>query len=153
MSKNLARIIDEKIKLENLIEEILYDAAYAERFIAKPNNNRCPNMYKLLETYYDKKDWGFHVEPKMVIRATPRQMTRYSLAIDLLLEIQHDVIDNPIEARKILWLKANKISWVRLAKMFSMHRTTIKRKYETILELLANKIRLNVDKYDKVFSI
>lgn len=153
MSKNLARIIEEKIKLEKLIEEILFDAAYAERFIAKPNNNRCPTMYKLLETYYDKKDWGFHVEPKLILRATPKQMTRYGLAIDLLLELKHDVTDNPIEARKILWLRANKFSWVKLAKMFSMHRTTIKRKYETILELLANKIRINVDKYDKVFSI
>lgn len=152
MQKNLTRIIEEKIKLEKEIESILYDAAFCERFIAKPNNNRCPTMYKLLETYYDKADWGFHEKPKLKLRASPRQMTRYDLAIDLLLEITDEVFENPIEARKLLWLRANRFAWTKLGKMFGYHRVRIKQRYETILERLANKIRINIDKYDRLFS-
>lgn len=151
MSKSLVRLIEEKIKLESTIENILYDAAYCEKFLSKPNNNRFPSMYKLLETYYDRADWGYHAKPKMVLRANPRQMTRYDIAIDLLLEIKNDVYENPMLARKLLWLRANRFAWTKLGKMFGYHRTTIKNMYQTILEQLANKIRLNVDKYDKLF--
>ena len=46
MQKSLERIIEEKIKLEAMIVEILDDAAYAERFVTKPNNRRSPSMYR-----------------------------------------------------------------------------------------------------------
>ena len=38
MRKSIERIIEEKLKLEELVVEILSDAAYAERFISKPSN-------------------------------------------------------------------------------------------------------------------
>ena len=84
-----------------MIVEILDDAAYAERFISKPNNRRCPSMYKILDYCYDKKDLGYYDKPKLILRATPRQMTRYSLALDILLEIDRSISDNPREDRKI----------------------------------------------------
>ena len=96
MLKSIEKVIEEQIKLEKLIVQILDDAAYAERFIAAPNNKRCPSMYQVLESYYDKKDWGFHVKPKLVLRATPRQMTRYELALDILLMIEDDVSEDPL---------------------------------------------------------
>ena len=114
MRKSIERIIEEKLKLEELVVEILSDAAYAERFISKPNNNRCPSMYKLLETHYDPKDWGYHARPKLVMRATPKQMTRYSFAIDILILVDKDISDNPILDRKLLWLRANRIKWTSL---------------------------------------
>ena len=55
MRKSLERVIEEKIKLEAMIVDILDDAAYAERFITKPNNKRCPSMYKILDYCYEKK--------------------------------------------------------------------------------------------------
>ena len=152
MQKSLERVIEEKIKLEAMIVEILDDAAYAERFISKPNNRRCPSMYKILDYCYDKKDLGFYDKPKLVLRATPRQMTRYSLALDLLLEIDRSISDNPREDRKILWLRANRFQWTKLGKMFGYHRTTIKRMYETILDKLSNKLKNNLYIYDKIFN-
>jgi hypothetical protein len=152
MQKSLERVIEEKIKLEAMIVEILDDAAYAERFISKPNNRRCPSMYKILDYCYDKKDLGFYDKPKLVLRATPRQMTRYSLALDLLLEIDRSISDNPREDRKILWLRANRFQWTKLGKMFGYHRTTIKRMYETILDKLSNKLKNNLYIYDKIFK-
>ena len=72
----LEKIIEEKIKLISYITDILDDAAYAEKFISKPHNRNCPSMYKILDYCYDKKDLGFYDKPKLVLRATPRQMTR-----------------------------------------------------------------------------
>ena len=152
MQKSLERIIEEKIKLEAMIVEILDDAAYAERFVTKPNNRRSPSMYKILDYCYDKKDIGFYDKPKLVLRATPRQMTRYSLALDLLLEIDRSISDNPREDRKILWLRANRFQWTKLGKMFGYHRTTVKRMYETILDKLSNKLKNNLYIYDKIFK-
>ena len=109
-------------------------------------------MYKIVDYCYDKKDMGYYEKPKLVLRATPRQMTRYGLALDILLEIDKKVSDNPREARKILWLRANRFQWTKLGKMFGYHRTTVKRMYETILDKLCNKLKNNLYIYDKIFN-
>ena len=153
----LGRAIEKQLNVEKNIIRILDDAAYAEKFLSKPNNKRCPSMFQLIEetcgyTKYDKEDYGYHVNNKLKLRATPRQMTHYGLAIDLLLMIKEDVSDDPVFARKLLWLRASRIPFTKLAKLYGFHRTTLKRKYEIILERLAEKVRINfIDKYDKVF--
>ena len=152
MRKSLERVIEEKIKLEAMIVDILDDAAYAERFISKPNNKRCPSMYKILDYCYEKKDIGYYDKPKLVLRATPRQMTRYNLALDILMEIDKTVSDNPREARKLLWLRANRFKWTKLGNFFGYHRTTVKRMYENILDKLSNKLKNNLYIYDKIFK-
>ena len=152
MRKSLERVIEEKIKLEAMIVDILDAAAYAERFISKPNNKRCPSMYKILDHCYEKKDIGYYDKPKLVLRATPRQMTRYNLALDILMEIDQTVSDNPREARKLLWLRANRFKWTKLGNFFGYHRTTVKRMYENILDKLSNKLKNNLYIYDKIFN-
>ena len=151
MLRTIDNVIEEQIKLEKLIIEILDDAAYAERFIAAPNNNRVPSMYQVLESYYDKKDWGFHVKPKLVMRATPRQMTRYELALDILLLIEDDISDDPSLDRKLFWMRANRFKWTKLAKFFGFHRITIKNRYIKVLDKLSNKLKNSFDKLDRLF--
>ena len=152
MQKKLEVIIEEKIKLESYIIDILDDAAYAERFISKPHNKNCPSMYRILDYCYDKKDLGYYDKPKMILRATPRQMTRYNLAIDILMEIDKTVSDNPRVARKLMWLRANRFNWTKLGRFFGYHRTTIKKMYEIILDKLSNKLKNNLYIYDKIFK-
>ena len=152
MRKSIERIIEEKLKLEELVVEILSDAAYAERFISKPNNNRCPSMYKLLDFIRERKDIGFYDRPKLILRATPRQMTRYGLAIDILLLIEKDISDDPNLDRKLLWLRANRFQWTKLGRFFGFHRTTIKRRYEIVLDKLCIKLKNNFDNFDKIFN-
>ena len=152
MRKSIERIIEEKLKLEELVIEILNDAAYAERFISKPNNKNCPSMYKLLDFIRERKDIGFYDRPKLILRATPRQMTRYGLAIDILLLIEKDISDDPNLDRKLLWLRANRFKWTKLGRFFGFHRTTIKRRYETILDKLCVKLKNNFDNLDKIFN-
>ena len=152
MRKSIERIIEEKLKLEELVVEILSDAAYAERFISKPNNKNCPSMYKLLDFIRERKDIGFYDRPKLILRATPRQMTRYGLAIDILLLIEKDISDDPNLDRKLMWLRANRFKWTKLGRFFGFHRTTIKRRYETVLDKLCNKLKNNFDNFDKIFN-
>ena len=153
----ISKAIEKQLNVEKNIIRILDDAAYAEKFLSKPNNKRCPSMFQLIETTcgytkYDKEDYGYHVNNKMKLRATPRQMTHYGLAIDFLLDVKDDISDNPVEDRKLLWLRANRIKWSTLSKMFGKHRTTVKRNYEIVLARLATKINdKHLDKYDKIF--
>ena len=149
--------IERQLNCEKNIIRILDDAAFAEKFLAKPNNKRCPTMYQLIETAcgyepYDKEDYGYHVDNKLKLRATPRQMTHYGLATDMILEVKEDISDDPVLDRKLLWLRANRIKWSTMAKMFGKHRTTVKKMYEIILNRLATKINATMlDKYDKFF--
>ena len=135
------------------IINILADAAIAERFIRAPNNKRCPSMYQILETYYDKKDWGYHAEPKLKLRGTPKQMQNYDTAIDLLLMIDTDISEDPVLMRKISWMRANRNKWTSIGKYFGIHRTTVKRMYDRVLDKLSNKvITQSVDILVKKFS-
>ena len=152
MRKSIERIIEEKLKLEELVVEILSDAAYAERFLSKPNNKNCPSMYKLLDFIREKKDIGYYDRPKLILRATPRQMTRYGLAIDILLLIEKDISDDPNLDRKLLWLRANRFQWTKLGRFFGFHRITIKRRYQTLLDKLCIKLKNNFDNFDKIFN-
>ena len=152
MRKSIEKIIEEKIKLTELVVEILSDAAYAERFISKPSNKNVPSMYKLLDFIRERKDIGFYDRPKLILRATPRQMTRYGLAIDILLMIEKDISDDPNLDRKLMWLRANRFKWTKLGRFFGFHRTTIKRRYETLLDKLCIKLKNNFDNFDKIFN-
>ena len=152
MKKSLERLIEEKIKLTELVVEILSDAAYAERFISKPNNNRQPSMYKLLDFIRERKDIGFYDRPKLILRATPKQMTRYSLALDILCMIDKDISDDPNLDRKLIWLRANRFQWTKLGRFFGFNRITIKRRYETLLDKLCIKLKNNFDNLDKIFN-
>ena len=152
MRKSLEKLIEEKLKLEELVVEILNDAAYAERFISKPNNKNCPSMYKLLDFIRERKDIGFYDRPKLILRATPKQMTRYGLAIDILLMIEKDISDDPNLDRKLMWLRANRFKWTKLGRFFGFHRVTIKRRYETLLDKLCIKLKNNFDNFDKIFN-
>jgi len=147
--------VDQYIKVRKNIILIMNDAGSCERFLTKPNNKRCPSMYQLLETYvgYDKKDWGYYVAPKLKLRATPKQMTNYETAIDLLLMIDDKLFDDPLLMRKILWLKATRNSYSAIGRYLIYHRTTIRRMYNNILDKLANKIISNsIDIIDKKFT-
>ncbi|BCV08576.1 MAG: hypothetical protein CM15mL9_060 [uncultured marine virus] len=105
MRKSIERIIEEKLKLEELVVEILSDAAYAERFISKLKQN-VPSMYKLLDFIREKKDIGFYDRPKLILRATPRQMTRYGLAFRYSFVDRKDISDDPNLDRKLYVLRA-----------------------------------------------
>jgi len=140
MSSKIDHDLNQYLYVRSNVVNILDDAARAERFLAAPNNKRCPSMYKLLETYYDQRDWGYHVTPKLKIRATPKQIQNYDTAIDLLLMIDETLTDEPVLMRKVMWLKANRMKWTSIGKYFGIHRSTVKRMYDNVLDKLITKI-------------
>ena len=155
MLSKIEHELNEYIKVRKNIVLIMNDAGSCERFLSKPNNKRCPSMYQLLESYvgYDKKDWGYHVTPKLKLRATPRQMTNYETAIDLLLLVDESICDDPLLMRKIIWLRATRNSFTAIGKYLVYHRTTIKRMYDNVLDKLSNKIvSESVDIINKMFT-
>ena len=154
MKKNVVQLqgIINQIDFEYQIVRLLEDAVYCERFLAKPNNRSCPSMYQIIETSYDKEDIGYYIK-NLKLRATPRQITRYEFVIDLLLMIKEDIYEDPIMARRLLWMRASHYKWTKLAKHFGFHRTTLKNNYKRILELLAQKVKKNIsfDKLDRIY--
>ena len=151
MSTRIEYELDKYIKVRKNLEVIFDDAARAERFIARPNNNRCPSMYQIIETGYLPTEFGYY-EKKLKLRATPKQMTNYDLAIDLLCMVDQ-VSEDPLLDKKILWLKAKRNSFTRIGKYLVYHRTTIKRMYDNILDKLTNKIiKESLDILVKKFS-
>ena len=153
MSSKIDHEVNQYLFVRTNIVNILADAAIAERFIRAPSNKRCPSMYQMLETYYDKKDWGYHVEPTLKLRGTPKQMQNYDTAIDLLLMIDTDISEDPVLMRKISWMRANRNKWTSIGKYFGIHRTSVKRMYDKVLDKLSNKIIIeSVDILIKKFS-
>ena len=153
MSSKIDHELNQYLFVRSNIVNILADAAIAERFIRAPSNNRCPSMYQMLETYYDKKDWGYYAEPKLKLRGTPKQMQNYDTAIDLLLMIDTDITEDPVLMRKISWMRANRNKWTVIGKYFGIHRTSVKRMYDKVLDKLSNKIIADsVDILIKKFS-
>ena len=135
----------------NNIVNLFEDAARTERFISKPRHPGAPTMYDILITSYDKSDIGYY-QKQLKLRASPRQITRWEFAIDMLMLVDKDIVDNPIEVREMIWMRAKKYKWTELAKHFGYHRTTIKRMYGTIIDKLSNKLKNNLYIYDKIFK-
>ena len=107
-------------------------------------------MYQLIETSYLNSEPGYWDKAKLKLRATPKQMTNYDTAIDLLLLIDDTISDDPLLMRKIVWLKATRNSFSSIGRYLIYHRTTIKRMYDKILDKLSEKIiKECLDIYDK----
>ena len=151
MKKLDEQILNKDIYTEAQLRILLEDAVYTERFISKPNNNRVPAMYKIIECSYDEQDYGYYIASYKG-KATPRQLSRYNFAVEVMLLIKSDVDEDPVFARKLVWMKANRFPMTKLAKMFGFHRTTLKIKYQTILDRLVKKINasFSFDRLDKL---
>jgi len=133
-----------KIRLVKLIE-ILESAGQCERLMSKPKAPGSPAMWDLLEMSYDKKDIGYYEKAPLKLRANPKQMTCWDLAIDLLILVE-------LQDRRLLWARAMRFSWVALAKQFGCHRHTIKKKYvSALINMEQQAINKNMlDKIDKI---
>ena len=147
---SIHKIIEQDILTISYLSNLFDDAARTERYIAKPKHPGSPTMYDLLVTSYDKKDIGYY-KKELKFRATPRQISRWELAIEVLMYVDKDIVDNPIEVREMIWMRAKKYKWTELARHFGYHRTTIKNRYLTILGKLVDKLKGKI-KFDYLAS-
>ena len=148
---NLAVKLKEQISNEIQIIHLLDEAAFTERFLSKPKPPHAPSMYDLITTSYTEDEVGYY-KKELKLRATPRQITRWEFAIDILLMIMPDISKDPVFDRKLMWLRANRFKWSKISKLIGMHRTTLRLRYEKVLEQLTRKVKAEI-KFDKLNRI
>ena len=148
---NLAVKLKEQISNEIQIIHLLDEAAFTERFLSKPKPPKAPTMYDLITTSYSPEDIGFY-KRELKLRATPRQISRWEFAIDVLLLIDKDICEDPLMYRKLFWLRANRFKWSKLGRYFGYNRTTLKRMYQKVLEQLSRKVKKQI-KFDTLNRI
>lgn len=148
---NLEFKLKEEISNEIQISHLLDEAAFTERFLSKPKPPHAPSMYDLITTSYTKEEVGYY-KTELKMRATPRQITRWEFAIDVLLMIMPDISKDPVFDRKLVWFRANRFKWSKISKFLGMHRTTLRLRYEKLLEQLTRKVKAEI-KFDKLNRI
>ena len=148
---NLGLKLKEEIANEIQIIHLLDEAAYTEKFLSKPKPPHAPSMYDLITTSYSEDEIGYY-KKELKLRATPRQITRWEFTIDVLLMIKPDISKDPVFDRKLVWLRANRFKWSRISKFLGMHRTTLRLRYERLLEQLTRKVKAEI-KFDKLNRI
>ena len=148
---NLGVKLKEEIANEIKIIHLLDEAAFTERFLSKPKPPHAPSMYDLITTSYTEDEVGYY-KKELIMRATPRQITRWEFAIDVLLMIKSDISKDPVFDRKLMWLRANRFKWSKISRFLGMHRTTLRLRYERLLEQLGRKVKTEI-KFDKLNKI
>ena len=148
---NLGLKLKEEIANEIKIIHLLDEAAFTEKFLSKPKPPHAPSMYDLITTSYSEDEIGYY-KKELKMRATPRQITRWEFAIDVLLMIMPDISKDPIFDRKLIWLRANRFKWSKISRFLGMHRTTLRLRYERLLEQLGRKVKAEI-KFDKLNRI
>jgi hypothetical protein len=51
-----------------------------------------------------------------------------------------------------VWLRANRFKWSRIARFLGSHRTTLKLRYDNLIQKLAKKVKDEI-KFDKLNRI
>jgi len=148
---NLGVKLKEEIANEIQIIHLLDEAAFTEKFLSKPKPPHAPSMYDLITTSYSEDEIGYY-KKELKIRATPRQITRWEFTIDVLLMIAPDISKDPIFDRKLVWFRANRFKWSKISRLLGMHRTTLRLRYEKLLDQLSKKIKKEI-KFDKLNRI
>ena len=148
---NIGEQLKQEITSERHIVRLLDDAAFTERFLSKPKPPKAPMMFDLITTSYSPDQIGYY-KNELKLRATPRQVTRWEFAIDVLLMITDDISKDPLLDRKLFWMRANRLKWSKLGRYFGYHRTTLKKRYETLLMKLSRKVHRQI-KFDTINRI
>ena len=137
---NLGIRLKEEIANEIQIIHLLDEAAFTERFLSKPKPPHAPSMYDLITTSYSPEDVGYY-KKELKMRATPRQISRWEFTIDVLLMIKPDISKDPVFDRKLVWLRANRFKWSKISRFLGMHRTTLRLRYQKLLEQLGRIVK------------
>ena len=148
---NLGVKLKEEIANEIKIIHLLDEAAFTEKFLSKPKPPHAPSMYDLITTSYSEDEIGYY-KKELIMRATARQITRWEFAIDVLLMIAPDISKDSVFDKKLVWRRANRFKWSKISRFLGMHRTTLRLRYEKLLDQLSKKVKKEI-KFDKLNRI
>ena len=116
-----------------------------ERLMSKPKAPSSPKMWDLLEMSYDPKDIGYYDKKQLRLRANPKQISCWEMAIELLAKLPN------VEKRRLVWARACRFNWSALGRQFGLHRVTVKKRYTTIILDLENSLpKSMLDRIDNI---
>ena len=87
--------VRDQITTANQIQVLLADAARTERYISKPRHPGSPSMYDLIIVSHTAEEMQYH-KKELKLVATPKQVSRWEFAIDILRLIDSKISKDPI---------------------------------------------------------
>lgn len=82
-------------------------------------------------------DWLNYGDGETKISISPRNISRWELALQLIQLINND------EDRKIIWLRSKRISWSKIGRQTALDRRKVKNKYSELLMTIIAKIKFS----------
>lgn len=124
---------------EHDLDQLYYDAFRTDERL--PNAIRKQKLTFWMEM--NRVDWLNYGDNELKISITPRSISRWELALQLIQLINNE------DDRKLIWLRGKRLSWSKIGRMIALDRRKVKNKYSELLMTIIYKIKSNYKLRDK----
>tara|TARA_R100001510_G_scaffold49306_1_gene47580 strand:- start:358 stop:780 length:423 start_codon:yes stop_codon:yes gene_type:complete len=124
---------------EHDLDQLYYDAFRTDERL--PNAIRKQKLTFWMEM--NRVDWLNYGDSEPKISITPRSISRWELALQLIQLVNNE------DDRKLVWLRGKRLSWSKIGRMIALDRRKVKNKYSEILMTIILKIKLNFKLQEK----
>jgi len=118
---------------EHDLDQLYYDAYLTDQ--------RMPSAFRKQKLTFwmemNRIDWLNYGDGETKISISPRNISRWELALQLIQLINND------EDRKIIWLRSKRISWSKIGRQTALDRRKVKNKYSELLMTIIAKIKFS----------
>ena len=124
---------------EQDLDQLYYDAFRTDERL--PNAIRKQKLTFWMEM--NRVDWLNYGDSELKISITPRNISRWELALKLIQLI------NNADDRKLIWLRGKRLSWSKIGRMIALDRRKVKNKYSELLMTIIARIKQNFKLQEK----
>ena len=124
---------------EHDLDQLYYDAYLTD--LRLPNALRKQKLTFWMDM--NRIDWLNYGDSEIKIGLSPRNISRWELALKLIQLINND------EDRKIIWLRSKRLSWSKIGRYTALDRRKVKNKYSELLMIIIAKIKQNFKLHEK----
>ena len=124
---------------EHDLDQLYYDAFRTDERL--PNAIRKQKLTFWMEM--NRVDWLNYGDSELKISITPRNISRWELALKLIQLI------NNADDRKLIWLRGKRLSWSKIGRMIALDRRKVKNKYSELLMTIIARIKQNFKLQEK----
>tara|TARA_R100001591_G_scaffold117204_1_gene136075 strand:- start:42 stop:464 length:423 start_codon:yes stop_codon:yes gene_type:complete len=124
---------------EHDLDQLYYDAFRTDERL--PNAIRKQKLTFWMEM--NRVDWLNYGDNEIKISITPRNISRWELALKLIQLINNE------DDRKLIWLRGKRLSWSKIGRMIALDRRKVKNKYSELLMTIIARIKQNFKLQEK----
>jgi len=124
---------------EHDLDQLYYDAFRTDERL--PNAIRKQKLTFWMEM--NRVDWLNYGDSEVKISITPRNISRWELALKLIQLINNE------DDRKLIWLRGKRLSWSKIGRMIALDRRKVKNKYSELLMTIIARIKQNFKLQEK----